>query len=326
MGESEALELIQETLAQELSRVLQIQDYRLIDPNKGFFDLGLDSLMALEYKNRLQRQLGSDCSLTTSVFFENQNIMQLSLFILNHFCIVENSLPDDVINRTQKEMVYFDPKEAIQKLDELTSISRHRIFMGSQAEKTTLTLLYSYLYKPINKGVFYNSAYRRAKSFLGESYTHKICKSVSSDLLAHERAYENIIRGLGSKSSIKESGVKNKSSIGKRLINIFKEGITDSYLAHNQESIRKLLSHPKSIIVFLHSIDNFSNLLLLSRVLRQLNAPIDTILSEKMISDFNQEGQSFNFLSSNSHQIIDTLESGKSIFIAPDIEGANVES
>ena len=47
-----------------------------IEPHRGFFDLGLDSLMALELKNRLQRGLGRTIPVNT--LFEHPTIDALS--------------------------------------------------------------------------------------------------------------------------------------------------------------------------------------------------------------------------------------------------------
>ena len=57
LGKAEAIQLIGEKLVEELSRVLRIQDYRLIDQNKNLFDLGMDSLMTINFVNFIRIKL-----------------------------------------------------------------------------------------------------------------------------------------------------------------------------------------------------------------------------------------------------------------------------
>ena len=49
---------------------------QLPDPQLGFFDMGMDSLMAVELKNRLDTQLGTTVSST--VIFEHPTIAALA--------------------------------------------------------------------------------------------------------------------------------------------------------------------------------------------------------------------------------------------------------
>jgi len=63
--------------------VLQIQNPKTIDVNKGFIDLGLDSLMALEFKNRLQRVFGNELKLDPQVLFDYPNTKKLGSYIFS---------------------------------------------------------------------------------------------------------------------------------------------------------------------------------------------------------------------------------------------------
>ena len=81
LPEPEAKELLQKTIAQQIANILHISDYKTIDVNKGFFDLGLDSLMALELKNKLQLLIDSSVALTPQVLFDYPSNIKLSKYI-----------------------------------------------------------------------------------------------------------------------------------------------------------------------------------------------------------------------------------------------------
>ena len=59
--------------------VLGFKPDRRISPVQGFFDLGMDSLMSVDLRNKLQASLG--CTLPGSLAFDNPNIAQLTQFL-----------------------------------------------------------------------------------------------------------------------------------------------------------------------------------------------------------------------------------------------------
>ncbi|NEQ47700.1 MAG: SDR family NAD(P)-dependent oxidoreductase [Leptolyngbya sp. SIOISBB] len=70
------LSFLTTALQQEVAQVLGRAASQLPDPQLGFFDLGLDSLMAVELKNRLEGQLGTTVSSTA--IFEHPTIAALA--------------------------------------------------------------------------------------------------------------------------------------------------------------------------------------------------------------------------------------------------------
>lgn len=72
-------ELLTAHLQIEVGRVLKLDPSRQPDPHQGFFDMGMDSLMVLDLKNRLQKSLG--CPLPTTLPFEYPTIEALTAYL-----------------------------------------------------------------------------------------------------------------------------------------------------------------------------------------------------------------------------------------------------
>jgi len=76
LSERQRLTFLTTALQQEVAKVLGRSTNQLPDPQLGFFDMGMDSLMAVELKNRLDTQLGTTVSST--VIFEYPTIATLA--------------------------------------------------------------------------------------------------------------------------------------------------------------------------------------------------------------------------------------------------------
>ncbi|MEM6447249.1 MAG: SDR family NAD(P)-dependent oxidoreductase, partial [Cyanobacteria bacterium P01_D01_bin.123] len=72
----ERQQILSRHLQQELQKILQLAHPP--EPEVGFFDLGMDSLMAVELYNRLQQQLGDSYVLPNTVAFDYPTISQLA--------------------------------------------------------------------------------------------------------------------------------------------------------------------------------------------------------------------------------------------------------
>ena len=73
-------ELLLAYLQKEVSQVLGFAKAQSLEPQQGFFDLGMDSLMAVELKNRLQRSLG--CPLPTPIAFDYPSVEALGRYLV----------------------------------------------------------------------------------------------------------------------------------------------------------------------------------------------------------------------------------------------------
>jgi acyl carrier protein len=96
-----------------LAEVLNSENPDSIDVNKGFFELGMDSLMAVDFKNRLQNKLGNGMRLHNTVAFDYSNIVSLSTFVF------EKLFPEKVV-LTDRNSANETEKKLVKKVDEMT--------------------------------------------------------------------------------------------------------------------------------------------------------------------------------------------------------------
>jgi acyl carrier protein len=69
-------ELLVDYLLSYICRLLEIEDKESVDHKRGFFDMGMDSLMAVKLRTVLEKQLSH--SFASSVIFDFSNIESLS--------------------------------------------------------------------------------------------------------------------------------------------------------------------------------------------------------------------------------------------------------
>ncbi|WXB20299.1 SDR family NAD(P)-dependent oxidoreductase [Pendulispora albinea] len=81
-GEREAL--VREHVRREVQRVLALSSSDAVEPHRGLFDMGLDSLMAVELRNRLQAAVGSAVPLPTTLIFDAPNVHTLATALAAH--------------------------------------------------------------------------------------------------------------------------------------------------------------------------------------------------------------------------------------------------
>ena len=129
--EARLIQLLQGTLA----KTLGLSSPEHIDPERDFFDLGLDSLMAIELRNVLQTRLR--LSLSNSVIFDNSNIVNLSKYLhelidLDEIEVIDSASPIPTILRTENLPLSF----AQQRLWLLDQIEQDSAFYNAAAAYT----------------------------------------------------------------------------------------------------------------------------------------------------------------------------------------------
>jgi 8-amino-7-oxononanoate synthase len=89
--ESDRYNILQEHIRQQIAKVLGFPDSEDVDTQEKFADLGMDSLMAVEFKNNLQASLGNAVSLTAA--FDYPTVELLTNYIAQEL-LTRGSLAD----------------------------------------------------------------------------------------------------------------------------------------------------------------------------------------------------------------------------------------
>ncbi len=94
----EQMKILTNYLRQLLGKILGIPS---LDPEQGFFEAGMDSLMAIELRNKLQTDIGYEYALPGTLAFGNSTINKLAYYILNLVNIKSNKNENnEIFNKT----------------------------------------------------------------------------------------------------------------------------------------------------------------------------------------------------------------------------------
>ncbi|HEX9332931.1 MAG TPA: beta-ketoacyl synthase N-terminal-like domain-containing protein, partial [Anaerolineales bacterium] len=83
-----------------------------IEEEKGLFDMGIDSLMAIEIRNRLQASLGKEYTLTSTVLFERSSISKLSQYLDDTITLSMSTQKKELLPKS-KEVEILSSEDAI---------------------------------------------------------------------------------------------------------------------------------------------------------------------------------------------------------------------
>ena len=112
----ERQEILTEHIRGQVTQVLGLSSSQLTDLNLGFMEMGMDSLMAVELKNRLQNQL--EINLPETIAIEYPTIMKLSLYVeeLMAWKRSENEAFSDGMSKTDGSEI----DDALQVLEDIS--------------------------------------------------------------------------------------------------------------------------------------------------------------------------------------------------------------
>ncbi|MBW4479947.1 MAG: type I polyketide synthase [Tolypothrix brevis GSE-NOS-MK-07-07A] len=100
-------------IQQEVSQALGLEPSQVPDPQQGFFDMGIDSLIVHELIKRLEASL--DCSLPSTLIFEFPNITKLSKYLSEEVLGWESSKTVDAkLSKREDERL-----EALSEIEQL---------------------------------------------------------------------------------------------------------------------------------------------------------------------------------------------------------------
>lgn len=86
-----------------IAEILNSSDAATIDERKGFFELGMDSLMTVDFKNRLQLKLGNAIHLTNTFAFDYSNMKAVCDYLLRELDFKEKVVIDARNNQVNEE-------------------------------------------------------------------------------------------------------------------------------------------------------------------------------------------------------------------------------
>jgi acyl transferase domain-containing protein len=113
---SKRKKLLRDLIQTQLREILRLPESAVIDNQLGFFEMGMDSLMAMELKERLQQSLGTRYKLTATAAFDYPAVNSLVKHIeslLNQFAKLEEKPTEKEALETAKDKAL---KEKIKTL------------------------------------------------------------------------------------------------------------------------------------------------------------------------------------------------------------------
>jgi acyl transferase domain-containing protein/acyl carrier protein/SAM-dependent methyltransferase len=103
-------ELVLSLVAGETRRVLGLSAEEQVDPDRGLFHLGMDSLMSVQLKGRLEKAI--NCALPATLTFTYPTVHALSDFLLDQVLKIETTAAKETISTTQSK----DPERPAENL------------------------------------------------------------------------------------------------------------------------------------------------------------------------------------------------------------------
>ncbi len=104
-------EALSEYISQQVCGLLEIPDSSTLDVTRGFFDFGMDSLMAVSLRTRLEQQLG--CKLVASTIFDFPSVERLTNYLLA-LLFTEEKVSKDIEPKSPQTLMPQAPVPAVE--------------------------------------------------------------------------------------------------------------------------------------------------------------------------------------------------------------------
>jgi myxalamid-type polyketide synthase MxaB len=126
-SDDERRALLTAHLCSQLGKVLGLSPHEHIEPRQRLFDLGLDSLMAVELKSRLEVSLG--CSLSATLVFDYPLVEALVNYL------VQEVFPLEMAESAQADSPRDDELEALlTEVDQMSESEVKRHFLNEERQ------------------------------------------------------------------------------------------------------------------------------------------------------------------------------------------------
>jgi acyl carrier protein len=116
LSEAEREKALEDYLASQVRSVLNLKESQALEANRGFFDIGMDSLMAVELKNKLQQDVGEKTTLISTFIFNYPNITELVTYykktIFNDIFNLSESLEEPDVKETDYKSTIIEEEVA----------------------------------------------------------------------------------------------------------------------------------------------------------------------------------------------------------------------
>ena len=108
---AQRFDVLVEHVSERAARVMGLQSYARLEPDRGLFDLGMDSMTALELKTKLQESLGRP--IPSTLVFDHPSVTRIAQYLLSE--ILHLSVPSD---SPQQSSVSADKVAAIESMSD----------------------------------------------------------------------------------------------------------------------------------------------------------------------------------------------------------------
>lgn len=120
------MEILRRHLEAELARILRLDPARRVDPGIGFFDMGMDSLMAVELRNRLQTDCELQQPLVSTALFDYPTLEALTEYLSQQLPMMDRKpeLMPDVPQDDANGRRVFEEIKHLSEAETATEIAR----------------------------------------------------------------------------------------------------------------------------------------------------------------------------------------------------------